>query len=217
MWFTGRKAHSRSDILAAAAKAQAKGKRRKAIAEYQKLLAADPNDYVVHGKVAPLLAETKQLIEAWASFVAAGEGYLQGGFAEKALSIYTQASRYLPREVTVWETIARLQLDRGRRADALKALLDGRRYFRRRSLRPQAIHLLRQACDVEPWHLDATLDLARLLAKTGRRQEAEQLLTGLAERAQGRKLHRVLGALFRMTLNPVTAWRWLRVGVTGTD
>ncbi len=178
------------------------------------MLEVSPDDHIIHGKVAPLLAERKQLSEARSSFVAAGEGYLRSGFIDQAISIYRQAARYLPREIEVWETIARLQVDRERRADAVNALLEGRRYFRRRRLRLQAIRLLRQACEIEPWHFEATFDLARLLAKAGEKRQAEQLLNELAERVRGRNLRRIRGALFRISPSPAAAWRWLRAAIT---
>ena len=209
MWFKTEKAYDRSIVLEAADKARAKGKPKKAIVQYRRVLEANPHDHVIHGKIAPLLAETKQLREAWLSFVAAGEGYVRNGFIDQAISMYRQAARYFPREVEVWEAIARLQVDRERPADAVKALLEGRRHLRNRQGRLEAIRLLRKACEIEPGHFEATYELARLLAKAGDKEEARRLLNGLAERVWGRNLRRVCGALFRMSPNPATAWRWL--------
>lgn len=93
MWFFRNNSYDRFDILAAAEKARSNGRRRKAIAEYRKVLDVDPGDYGIHGKVAPLLAECKRLDEAWSSFVAAGEGYRQHGYINQAVSTYMQAAR----------------------------------------------------------------------------------------------------------------------------
>ncbi len=217
MWFTRDNSYDRFAILAAADKARAKGKFRKAIAAYRKVLEVDPYDHEIHGKLAPLLAETKQLPEAWSSFVAAGEGYIRDGYGDKALSIYTQASRYLPRQIEVWETISKLQVDRGRSPDAVKALLDGSLHFRRRKQQQHALRLLRKACDIEPWHFEATFHFARRLARAGGRQEALRLLGGLAERARGRNLRRTRGALFRMSPSLGAAWQWLRAAIAARE
>jgi tetratricopeptide (TPR) repeat protein len=216
-WFQRQKSYDRFAILAAAEKARGKGKVRKAIAEYRKVLAVDPSDYETHGKLAPLLAERRQLAGAWKSFVAAGEGYTRDMHEDKALSIYMQAARYLPRQLEVWKSIARLQVGRGRAPDAVKALLDGSRHFRRRNDRPEAIRLLRLACEVEPWHFEATYALARLLLKTGERREAWQLLEGLAERAKGRNRRRACATLFRMSPSLVGAWRWVRAAISARE
>jgi tetratricopeptide (TPR) repeat protein len=93
MCFKFRRSYSRSEILEAAGKALARGKHKKAIAWYQKLLKADPADHVTHGKIAPVLAETRQFSESWSSFKASGEGYIRMGFVDKALSMYIQATR----------------------------------------------------------------------------------------------------------------------------
>ncbi|MCI0410941.1 MAG: hypothetical protein L0191_20660, partial [Acidobacteria bacterium] len=189
-WFRREKSYDRFAILAAAEKARARGKVRKAITEYRKVLEVDPSDHETHAKMAPLLAERRQLAEAWKSFVVAGEGYTRDMHEDKALGVYTQAARYLPRQLEVWKSIARLQVARGRPADGVKALLDGSRHFRGRKDRSQAIRLLRLAGEIEPWHFEATYALARLLLKVGEKREARSHLEGLAERAKGRNRRR---------------------------
>jgi tetratricopeptide (TPR) repeat protein len=216
MLFKRRKSRTRSEILETAGKAQAKGKRKKAIVEYRKLLKTDPQDYVVHGKIAPLLAEAQKFSESWSSFKAAGEGYLHKGFDDKARSVYIQATRYLPNEIEAWEAVVGLQLDKGQRADALKTLFDGRRHFRRSSHRQEAIHLLRMAWDISPWHFEVTFDLAQLLAKTGEKEEALKLLNGLAERERGRNLRHIRGAILRTSPAIGSLWRWLRTALSNT-
>jgi thioredoxin-like negative regulator of GroEL len=216
-WFKREKSYDRYAILAAAEKARTKGNVRRAITAYRKVLEVDPTDHEIHGKVAPLLAERKQFAEAWRSFSKAGEGYLRDGYGDKALSMYTQASRYLPHQAEVWESIARLQVGRGRPPDAVKALIVGSRYFRGRKKRTQAIRLLRQAFDIEPWHFEATYTLARLLLKIGERREARQLLEGLAQRMEGRNLRRALATLFRMAPSLGAAWQWVRAAVAARE
>ena len=135
MWFKRDEAYDRFSTLTAADRAVAKGRSRRAIALYGKVLAVDPADHVTHGKVAPLLAKRRKQAEAWASFVAAGEGYLREDRFDRALSIYAQAARYLPRRLEAWEAIARLQCELGHPADGVQALLDGCRHFRGRKRR----------------------------------------------------------------------------------
>ncbi len=214
MWFKRNKSYSRSEILDAAGKARAKGRRKRAIAEYQKLLKADSGDYVVHGKIAPLLAEMRNYSESWSSFKAAGEGYLHKGFEDKAKSIYIQATRHLPYEIDAWKAVAELYLSRRHEADALKTLKDGRHNFRHRTQRAEAICLLRMAHDITPDRFDVTLDLAHLLAKTGKRVEAVRLLEGLAVRDQGHNLRRIRGSLLRISPSPSFAWHWLRAALS---
>ena len=59
-WYQRNPIYDRSRLLRRAAGAQTKGRRKKAIELYRKVLAVEPNDAQVHRKIAPLLAETKQ-------------------------------------------------------------------------------------------------------------------------------------------------------------
>lgn len=217
MLFTRHKSYDRFEILAAAENARAKGKTRKATAEYRKILEVDPTDHEIHAKLAPLLAKRRQLRAAWSSFVTAGEGYIRDGYGDKALAVYMQAARYMPRKIEVWETIAKLQVERERRPDAIKALLEGSRHFRSRKLRIQGLRLLRRACEIEPGHFEATFQLAKGLAKAGEKKEAQWLLNGLGDWASGRNRRRVRTRLFWMSPTPATAWRWLVAAIAARE
>jgi tetratricopeptide (TPR) repeat protein len=211
----GKRAYDRADSLARASKAQGKGRPKQAIASYRRVLEQEPGNPVILAKLAALLAETRQLAEAREKFVAAGDRYDKQGFPEKALAVYLQATSFLPRTIELWETISGLNLARSRRADAIAALLEGRKHFRRRKQRALAIRLLRGAVRIEPWQLDATLDLARLLTKSGAGPEADRLYQGLCERTRDTHLRRVRFAMFRRSATPAAFWRWLRAALRG--
>ncbi len=217
MLFTRHKSYDRFAILTAAENARARRRKRKAIAEYRKILEIDPTDHEIHAKIAPLLAQRKHLREAWSSFVTAGEGYIRDGYIDKALAVYTQAARYVPRQIEVWETIAKLQVERERRPDAIKALLDGSRHFRSRKLRLQGLRLLRRACEIESGHFEATFELAKRLAKAGEKKEARWLLDGLENWSRGRNLRRVRTKLFWMSPTPAAALRWVVAAVAARE
>ncbi len=207
-----RKPYDRTETLAAADRARAQRRVKKAIAGYRKVLEQDPGDLAVHGKIAPLLAERGERGEAMASFQLAAEGHLRAGFADRALSVYVQAVGFFPDAPPLWDEIARLHLVRGRRADAVNALVGGASRLGSRS-RDGGIGLIRKALELEPYHLDATLALARLLSAAGRRALARDALEDLAGRVRGKALRRVRGALFRLAPTPASAWRWLRAAL----
>jgi len=209
MAFWRKKPYDRAEILAAADKARAQGRIRKAVAGYRKVLAVDPNDVAVHGKIAPLLARRHEPEEALRSFQFAAQGHLKAGFQDRALAVYVQAAAHFPEEAWIWDEIARLHLLRGRRADAVNALLDGGTRLGRQ-VRPKGIALLRKALEIEPWHLEATLALGRLLRKSGEAVEALDLLEDLVARVRGKGRRRVRRAIFGMSPTPGNAWRWLR-------
>jgi tetratricopeptide (TPR) repeat protein len=197
----------RARTLENADRARAKGRRFKAIEEYQQILAHQPNDAAVHGKLAPLLAAVKRRDEARKSFLAAGDSHTQQGFADRAIAVYLQALALFPRDLELWEKIIALHLQRGRQADALKAVLAARAQLHGRVDRPLAIRCLRRALELAPDHVPVTADLARLLAKEGSGPEALDLLRNLLPKVQGgdrRRLHR---AEFSVSHSPAALWR----------
>jgi Tfp pilus assembly protein PilF len=209
--FWRKKLYNRTEVLAAADQARVRGQHRKAIKGYRKVLAVDPSDPVVHGKLAPLLARTRKRGEALASFQLAAQGHIKAGFLDRAIAVYVQAAGFFPEESTLWHDIARAEATLGRRADAVNALVKGSGYLgRRAALRPQAIQLLDSALKITPWHPDATLAMARLLAKQGDRAAGVALLEDLASRVRGPAFRRVRWALVRLAPTPGNAWRWVR-------
>lgn len=175
-------AYDRSKTLAAAEKARSRGRVRKAVRCYLKVLEHAPDDHVVRSKVAPLLARAGRWDESRQNFDKAAAGYLDAGFVPKAIAVWTVAAQTFPEQVDYWERIANEQVKRGKRQDALLALLQGRSMLRKKRQRPLAVLLLRQVLELEPGHVDSTLDLADLLRRDGAREEAGRLLSGLLVR-----------------------------------
>ncbi len=206
--------YDRSQILGDAVTARRKGRTKKAIELYRRVLENEPRNFDLHRRIAPLLAQTKQPEDALASFQLAADGLVGQGFEEQAIGVYREAARYLPLKVQVWEAIAKLQVRLRRRPDAVKSLLEGRRHFRGRKHRAEALRLLIRAREVDPTDYDATLDLARLIGRSNR-AESTRLFEAVAASCRGRKLRRVRGAQFRVMPTPRVAWRWLRALLLG--
>lgn len=210
MGLFGQQEYDRTRILEDAARARAKKRRRKAVALYRQVLAVEPENADLHGKLAPLLAETGQRFDAWLSFRTAARACVREERVERALALYREAARLLPGNLDVWCEMAALQRKRGREREAMQTLLEGRLQFRRRRQRPQAIYLLRRAREIEPWRPGTILDLSRLLAKMGQEDEALMLLKALAVRSEDEALRRVCAAQFRILPSFGHAWQWLR-------
>jgi tetratricopeptide (TPR) repeat protein len=209
------KPFDRTATLAEADRHRARGRKKKAIAGYRKILAVDPRDLTVHGKIAPLLARTGKKSDALASFKIAADGQMRAGFADRALSVFRQAAEFYPEELALWEEIARLHLQRSRRADAVAALVEAGRLAFRARRREVAAKALRRALEIEPWSPEATMLLARTFAKMGRREEGLGLLDGLGTRVRGRVLRRVRRLAFRLSPTPGNLWLWLRAVLRG--
>lgn len=207
-WIRRPESYNRADKLDAAARATRRGRKGRAIAEYSKVLTLDPGDFDVHAKVAPLLAQKGRYDEAWTSYTSAAEGFHARGFTDRAIGIYRQAGRCIPGKTEPWESVVRLQMEKGLKADAVNTLVDAAERFKGRKMRPGRIKLLRRAFDVAPWHPDVTFTLAASLAKSGSPAESLKLFNGLAERTTGREHSRVRLAILLRFPSPGNAWRW---------
>jgi tetratricopeptide (TPR) repeat protein len=206
---------TRRQRLDLAARSLTRGRARTALTQYLALL-EQPPDPAIHLKVAELYVKLKQPGEARSHFDAAAARFAQQGFEQRELAVYRTAVASMPREVELWERVADWQRDHGYPAEALRTLLDGRRTFSRGRFRAEAVRLLRAALALDPGHLPATFDLARLLAKMGERAEARQLYEGVAAGSKGASRRRARRCLFLLSPTPVTAWRWLRAVLTGS-
>ena len=207
--------YDRRRILERAEQAQRKGKVRRAIGLYRWVLAVERNNAQLHARLAPLLARTGQPFDAWQSYQHCAETALREGREERALALYRDATRVLPRERLAWQGLADLLVRRGEEREALEVLMQGSRQLRGRTHRPQAIHLLREARRIAPWHAGCVLSLARLLSRASQREEARLLLEGLSGRVSGSELRRVRAAQLRLERTLVALGRWLRACVRG--
>lgn len=179
------------------------------MALYREVLGVEPGNPEVHRRLAPLLARTREPEEAWRSYRRAAEGMDRKGFLERALGVYREAAHHLPRESGAWLAIAELEVRRGRKADALAALRTGRGHLRSRSERAQAIRLLTRARELDPDAFEPSFELAGLLARTGERRRALELLAVLSGGRRGRELRRVRGRQLALSPGLFALARWL--------
>ena len=204
-----RKPYNRMATLAAADQARSRGRVRKAISGYRKVLEHEPKNHQVHARLAPLLAKVRRWEDSRKSFDAAGDGYLAAGFADKAVAVWTMAAQQFPEDPRYWERIANEQVKRGCKADAVRTLLQGRSQLRSGFHRPFAIQFLEQVLVLDPLHFDAGLDLVRLLRIEGQKPKAQKLLSDLSREATGRRLRRIRAAQFRLSPSLRTFFAWV--------
>lgn len=199
----------REELLEQASRARSKRNWRRAIALYRELLAVEPNSVELHERLAPLLAATRQEFDAWNSYRVVAHHALREGREDRAIAVFREATAALPREIQAWQGLARLLVRQSEPDAAIEVLLEGSRQFRAHFHRPQAIHLLRRARAVDPWHFETVLELALHLGRSDQQAEASLLLEGLAERCQERQLRRVRAAALAVTPGARSLMRWL--------
>jgi tetratricopeptide (TPR) repeat protein len=208
-WLRRSRGYDRDRTLAEARRAAGRGKHAKAIALYERVSENEPANTELLRRLAAQRARAGQREAAWRDCRRAAEQLTERGFIEQAIGVYRDFAKHVPAEVAVWQALSELELARDRRPDAVRVLLEGRRWFRTRRTRRDAIGLLRLARKVDPGHFEANFDLAGLLVREGARGPARRILEGLEPRARGRNLRRLRGRMFRLSPSPAAAGRWL--------
>lgn len=212
-WTREKPAYNRARTFEAAENARRKGRTSKAIEAYRKILAVDPTDPQVNARIAPLLIKRGKEHEAVIAFETAAQSFVDKGFVDKALAVYSQASSFFPTNEQIWLRTAELTADRGRKADAINVLMKGADHLRKsRKTLPEAIGLVTRALGHDPLHIGATIALCRLLAKNDQKKEAIERLEVLANGIRGPALKKVRAAQFRLSPSPVSLWRWFKSG-----
>jgi Tfp pilus assembly protein PilF len=205
-----RKPKTRSDILAAADRARTRGRVRRAVAGYQLALQSDPTDPSVNVKLGPLLARLGDAEGGARCFRTAAKRHLDAGFTDRAAGVTLAATVVFPLDAGFRLELARLNQLRGRKQDAVAALLDGGR-AQVKARRPDlAASLFGKALEIEPWHLETCLALVPVLARNGHADAARQFLDGLEAIQRGPALRRVRWLAFRLRPGLRTFWRWVR-------
>ncbi len=189
-----KKQQTRSEIIAAADRARASGRVKKAVAGYRKALEPDPTDPSINVKLAPLLAKLGDREGGVRCFRAAAKSHLDAGFRAE---------------------VARLNVLRGRKQDAIAALVDGAKAQSKAKRPDKAVALLKRALEVEPWHLEACLVLVPVLVRTGHPGPAREFLEGLETRYRGRALRRIRWQGFKLSPGPGSLWRFVRALLAG--
>ncbi len=205
-----RKPKTRGEIVAAADRARARGRVKKAVAGYRKALESDPSDPSINVKLGPLLARLGDAEAGARCFRAAAKRHLDLGFMDRAAAVNLTASGVFPLDPRFRLEVSRINVLRGRKQDAVQALLEGG-LAQAKARRPDvASSLLGKALEIEPWHLDTCLALAPILARNGHAEAARKFIDGLDQRYRGPARRRIRWAAFRIWPGLGTFWRWLR-------
>ncbi len=191
-------------------RARSRGRIRKAAAGYREALQSDPTDPAVNVKLAPLLARLGDPEGGARCFRIAAKRHLDAGFVDRAAAVTLTATGVFPLDEGFRLELARLNVKRGRKQDAVATLVEGGRAQARAGRPDLAASLLGKALELEPFHLEACLVLLPVLVAAGHPDSARELVGKLEKRYRGKALRRVRWAAFKLSPGPRAFWRWLR-------
>jgi tetratricopeptide (TPR) repeat protein len=158
--------------LDAARKYQSRGQYDKAIAQYQKLVAADKRDVRSLLKIGDLHVRAGNRGAAIETYENVANHYATQGFFLKAIAVYKQILKLDPSrldaQVRLGEMYEQLQLV----SDAMSVFEDASNAFMRAGDAEQALAMLGKMVDIDPEHIPVRIKFAEALSRAGRTQEA---------------------------------------------
>lgn len=164
----------REKVLQAAQKYVEKKKYDKAVIEYQRLVAADPNDARTLLKIGDLQTKMGTYPDAISTYEGVGRLYAQQGFALKAIAVYKQIRELIAKHAPTLEEryghitpkLAELYEQLGLVSDALAALDEVATRLQRQQRDDEAIQVCQKIVQLDPTNPLPHLRLAEALSRT---------------------------------------------------
>lgn len=164
----------RNKVLEAAQKHLAKGNLDKAIAEFQKLMQADPKDVRTLLKVAELQARKGSVREAVDTYLKVGDTYASQGFFQKSVAVYKQAVKLDTSRLDALKKLAKNYEDLQHNADALAAYDMLAQANMAANNVEGALAAMHRATEIDPQNLAARIRYAEALSRANKTKEAAQ-------------------------------------------
>ncbi len=209
---------NKQKVLSAAEKFVQQGKLPNAIAEYEKVLKADPKDLTVMNTVGDLYSRLGNIDKAVDCFKSVGDAYASQGFTVKAIAMYKKLSKIKHSFEGVLR-LAELYTQQGLFNDARAQYLQVAEEFLRSGDLEQAVRIFQKTLEMDPDNVVMRSKLAEVYVRMGKKSEAWQIFTAAAEtlRARG-QLEGAETILQRMLiLDPENSYALLMRGRTALD
>jgi pilus assembly protein FimV len=204
---------NKQKVLSAAEKYVQQGKMQNAIAEYEKVLKADPKDLTVTNTVGDLYSRLGEADKATECFKTVGDAYANQGFTVKAIAMYKKISKLQPSLESVLK-LAELYTQQGLFNDARAQYLQVADEFLKSGELDNAVRIFQKILEMDPENTTMRVRLAEVYVRLGKKNDAWQIFSAAAEtlRAKG-SLPAAEEVLQRMlTLDPGNGYALLMQG-----
>src|ERR1022692_1777646 len=204
---------NKQKVLSAAEKYVQQGKMQNAIAEYEKVLKADPKDLTVTNTVGDLYSRLGEADKATECFKTVGDAYANQGFTVKAIAMYKKISKLKPSLESVLK-LAELYTQQGLFNDARAQYLQVAEEFLKSGALEDAVRIFKKILEMDPENITMRVRLAEVYIRLGKKNDAWQIFSAAAEtlRAKG-SLSAAEEVLQRMlTLDPGNSYALLMQG-----
>ena len=204
---------NKQKVLSAAEKYVQQGKMQNAIAEYEKVIKADPKDLTVTNTIGDLYSRLGDTDKATDCFKTVGDAYATQGFTVKAIAMYKKISKLKPSLESVLK-LAELYTQQGLFNDARAQYLQVAEEFLKSGELENAVRIFQKILEMDPENTTMRVRLAEVYVRLGKKNDAWQIFSAAAEtlRAKG-NLPGAEEVLQRMlTLDPGNGYALLMQG-----
>src|SRR6476469_3482105 len=176
---------NKQKALSAAEKFVQQGKLQNAIAEYEKVLKADPKELTVSNTIGDLYARLGQVDKAIESFKSVGDAYAAQGFTVKAIAMYKKLTKLKP-TLEIVLRLAELYTQQGLFNDARAQYLQVAEEFLRSGELEQAVRIFQKTLEMDPDNVPRRTKLAEVYFRLNKKDEAWKILSAAAESLRSR-------------------------------
>jgi len=176
---------NKQKVLSAAEKFVQQGKLQNAIAEYEKVLKADPKELTVSNTIGDLYARLGQSDKAIESFKSVGDAYAAQGFTVKAIAMYKKLTKLKP-TLEIVLRLAELYTQQGLFNDARAQYLQVAEEFLRSGELEQAVRIFQKTLEMDPENVAMRTRLAEVYIRLNKKTEAWQLFAAAADSLRSR-------------------------------
>jgi pilus assembly protein FimV len=171
---------NKQKVLSAAEKYVQQGKMQNAIAEYEKVLKADPKDLTVTNTVGDLYSRLGDAEKATEAFKIVGDAYASQGFTVKAIAMYKKISKLKPSLESVLK-LAELYTQQGLFNDARAQYLQVAEEFLKSGELENAVRIFQKILEMDPENTNMRVRLAEVYVRLGKKTDAWQIFSSAAE------------------------------------
>ena len=176
---------NKQKVLSAAEKYVQQGKLQNAIAEYEKILKADPKDLTVLNTVGDLYARNGEVDKATDCFKKVGDAYAAQGFTVKGIAMYKKIGKLKPSLESVLK-LAELYTQQGLFNDARAQYLQVAEEFLRAGELEQSVRIFQKILEMDPENVAMRVRLAEVYIRLGKKNDAWQIFSAAAETLRNR-------------------------------
>jgi len=176
---------NKQKVLSAAEKYVQQGKLQNAIAEYEKILKADPKDLTVLNTVGDLYSRNGEVDKATECFKKVGDAYAAQGFTVKGIAMYKKIGKLKPSLESVLK-LAELYTQQGLFNDARAQYLQVAEEFLRAGELEQSVRIFQKILEMDPENVAMRVRLAEVYIRLGKKTEAWQIFSAAAETLRNR-------------------------------